>query len=198
MSQKTCLLLKSFTLVEVVTASAIFGIICIATTMLLISAQKSWNRQIAQIKMIEADAWGLQRLTAEMRGSRQATVGNGRGSNNMNGVDFDIDTNGDNVMDATVWYWSQLPGCASGNGGNTFYRGMAAINTNSNFCPAASNTNPAGGLFSSATFNGSAGGGLIAVTINSNGHYRNDNFIVSNSVDDLNFSLRTNVRARNN
>ena len=195
MRLKMGLFRKNFTLVEMIVVSVIFGIISIATTILLISAQRSWNRQIAQIKMLESDAWGLDRLTMELRGCRQATVGNGRGGN---GVNFDIDTGVDNIMDTEVWYWSLLSGCPSGNGNNLFYRGAnAPLSANANYCPSAANTSPMGGLLSSATFDNSAGGGVIAVTINNYGHYSNDKFVVSNSADDLNFSLRTKIRARN-
>ena len=189
------LLGKSFTLVEMIIVSVIFGVIFIATTTLLITAQRSWNRQIVQIKMLEADAWGMQHLTMEVRGSRNATTSNGR---NGNGMNFDIDTNGDNIMDTTVWYWSPPPGCASGNNNNTFYRGTAMpLSTNPNFCPTVANTTPMTTLFSSSRFDNSAGDGTITVTFNGYGSYNNDRFIVSNSANDLNFSLRTKIRPRN-
>jgi len=189
------LLIKSFTLLEMLIVSAIFGIIFMTTTTLLITAQRSWNRQIAQIKMLDADAWGMQRLTMELRGSRQATAGNGRGGNGLN---FDIDTNGDNIMDTTVWYWSPPPGCASGNNSNFFYRGTSQpLSTNANYCPTTANTSPMITFFSVSTFNNSPVDGTIAVTFNGYGSYNNDRFIVSNNVSDLNFSLRTKIRPRN-
>ena len=187
--------LKSFTMVEMIISVVIFGMILITTTTLLISAQRSWNRQIPKIKMLEGDAWDMQRLTMELRSGRQATFSKGRSGN---GVNFDIDTNGDNIMDTTVWYWSPLSGCPSGNGNNMLYRGTGAISTNANFCGfTAANTNPAGGSFSSAAFDNSVPDGTILVTMNSYGHYSNDRFIPSNSADDLNFSLRTKIRPRN-
>lgn len=196
MSIKSGLLLKSFTLIEMIIVSVIFGIICISTSVLLISAQQSWNRQITQIKMLEADAWSLQRLTMEMRGSRQATFSNDR---NGNGIDFDIDTNGDNVMDTTVWYWSPPPGCASGNDNTVFYRGTGPLSINANFCPSVANTSPMNGFFSTSTFNDSAGDGTILVTISNCGHYRNDRFIMYDNANGngLNFALRTKIRPRN-
>jgi len=190
---------NGFTLIEVVTASVIFGMICIATTTLLISAQRSWNRQIAQIKMLEADSWNMQRLTAELRSANASSVANAYSGNV---VKFDIDTNGDNLTDTSVYYWIWRSGCPAGstqaNDDNKLYRAaVSPTNANTTFCPPAANTSVAVNTFSGVTFDNSPGGGVVKVTINSNGHYSNDHFIFSNTVDDLNFSLSANVRARN-
>ena len=111
---------KAFTLVEVLIGLATFGLIMTAVVGILYNIQWGWQRQRDDLICVDNARWAVEFMGTELKQAGNITTPA------SDRIKFDLDTNGDNAPDTTVWYWrGNTTSDGSGLGDSTYlYRGV--------------------------------------------------------------------------
>jgi Tfp pilus assembly protein PilW len=111
---------KAFTLVEILIGLATFGLIMTAVVGILYNIQWGWQRQRDDLICVDNTRWAMEFMGTELKQAGNVTTPA------SDRVKFDLDTNGDNAPDTTVWYWrGNSASDGSGLGDSTYlYRGV--------------------------------------------------------------------------
>lgn len=111
---------KGFTLIEVTISIAVFVIVMSAVGGIIITIQRGWQTQKNGIEIIENLRWASELMSSEIRAGGNLSV------SSPTRVSFEVDTNGDFVLDTKIWYWrGNTASDASGVGSNRYlYRGV--------------------------------------------------------------------------
>ncbi|MDD4907948.1 MAG: type II secretion system protein [Candidatus Omnitrophica bacterium] len=113
---------KAFTLVEVLIGLATFGLVMTAVVGILYNIQWGWQRQRDDMICVDNARWAMEFMGTELKQAGNITTPA------SDRAKFDLDTDGDNAADTTVWYWrGNSSADGTGLGDSTYlYRGIGS------------------------------------------------------------------------
>lgn len=95
---------KSFSLIETMVGIAVFGMMSLVITSMIISAERSGDNQIKNVTVLNEANWALELFSNELRHADPGSISvdwSGKG------ISFDMDTDGDNNPDTSIRYERQ-------------------------------------------------------------------------------------------
>lgn len=177
---------RSFTLLEVLVAIAIFGLVVAAAARTFASIQTAWRKQRNTIDLVQNARWALERIANELRnGANISTPGGDR-------VRFELSPGGPANR---VWYWRGNTASDTTVRGNRnfLYRGpgisiTVAYSNRQQLADFIVDNPPPGSdpIFANA-------GGLITITLT----VRPNPALPPTAPGNRDYTLRTRVRVRN-
>ena len=121
---------NSFTLMEVLIAVTVFGLVIVASSSTFVLVFNAWQRQKTSLDLLKDLSWTTEFITNEAKLAAASGAHRIRTFHSGERLAFWVDTDGDNSYDTRIWYWR-------GNGGaygerDVLYRGEGALLSSAN------------------------------------------------------------------
>lgn len=172
-----------FTLVEAIVGVAIFGLLAVGISMIMISAMQSWMRQNASVTMVEELRWAMEIIVNELREADKSEVTISPSGECSDCVRFEKDSDRNRWLDdMTVWYWQGT----GTDDANVLYRGVDDFGLRSFTTAEGHKTQVVTHLVDNPLSEPKFSKSGDVVTI-----------VLTTRVNDKEVTLRTNVRIRN-
>ncbi len=171
---------SSFTLIEVLIAVTVFGLVIVASSSTFVLVFNAWQRQKTSLDLLKDLSWTTEFITNEVKLAAASGAHRLRTFHNGERLAFWIDTDGDNLYDTRIWYWR---GNGAGYGErDILYRGEGDLLSSANLVRQEMTENLADNPSGNNIFSVSSGLLTIEITL-AKGSKR--------------YTLRTKIRARN-